>query len=94
MAIHIDYDREENKIELILDSQGNVISTLVMISIIHYILKFNCKIDTWNSNSLEKRLDYKLEINLDFYVKWHPLPFFKVHTIKDVTKYFFASRHF
>ena len=29
MAIHIDYDREENKIELILDSQGNVISTLV-----------------------------------------------------------------
>ena len=28
MAIHIDYDREENKIELILDSQGNVISTL------------------------------------------------------------------
>ena len=30
MAIHIDYDREENKIELILDSQGNVISTLVI----------------------------------------------------------------
>ena len=28
MAIHIDYDREENKIEFILDSQGNVISTL------------------------------------------------------------------
>ena len=28
MAIHIDYDREENKIELILDSQGNVIRTL------------------------------------------------------------------
>ena len=28
MAIHIDYDREENKIELILDSQGNVISIL------------------------------------------------------------------
>ena len=28
MAIHIDYDREENKIELILDSQGNMISTL------------------------------------------------------------------
>ena len=28
MAIHIDYDREENKIESILDSQGNVISTL------------------------------------------------------------------
>ena len=28
MANHIDYDREENKIELILDSQGNVISTL------------------------------------------------------------------
>ena len=30
MANHIDYDREENKIELILDSQGNVISTLVV----------------------------------------------------------------
>ena len=29
MAIHINYDREENKIELILDYQGNVISTLV-----------------------------------------------------------------
>ena len=29
MTIHIDYDREENKIELILDSQGNVIRTLV-----------------------------------------------------------------
>ena len=28
MTIDIDYDREENKIELILDSQGNVISTL------------------------------------------------------------------
>ena len=28
MTIHIDYDREENKIELILYSQGNVISTL------------------------------------------------------------------
>ena len=28
MTIHIDYDREENKIELILESQGNVISTL------------------------------------------------------------------
>ena len=29
MAIHIGYDREEDKIELILASQGNVISTLV-----------------------------------------------------------------
>ena len=29
MTIHIDYDREENKIELILKSQGNVIRTLV-----------------------------------------------------------------
>ena len=29
MAIHIDYDREENKIELILESQGNVIRTLI-----------------------------------------------------------------
>ena len=28
MTIHIDYDREENKIELILESQGNVIRTL------------------------------------------------------------------
>ena len=28
MTIHIDYDREENKIELISDSQGNVIRTL------------------------------------------------------------------
>ena len=28
MTIHIDYDREENKIELILESQGKVISTL------------------------------------------------------------------
>ena len=28
MTIHIDYDREENKIELILDSQSNVIKTL------------------------------------------------------------------
>ena len=28
MENHIDYDREENKIELILDSQGNMISTL------------------------------------------------------------------
>ena len=65
-----------------------------MISIIHYNLKFNCKIDTWNSNSLVKRLDYKLEINLDFYVKWHPLPFFKVLTIKDVTKHFFCKQTF
>ena len=32
MTIHIDYDREENKIELILASQGNVIRTL---SILH-----------------------------------------------------------
>ena len=30
MTIHIDYDREENKIELILESQGNVISTLAI----------------------------------------------------------------
>ena len=30
MANHIDYDREENKIELILDSQSNVIRTLVL----------------------------------------------------------------
>ena len=30
MTIHIDYDREENRIELILDSQGNVIRTLVL----------------------------------------------------------------
>ena len=29
MTIHIDNDREENKIELILYSQGNVISTLI-----------------------------------------------------------------
>ena len=29
MTIHIDYDREENKNELFLDSQGNVIRTLV-----------------------------------------------------------------
>ena len=29
MENHIDYDREENKIELILDSQGNMISTLI-----------------------------------------------------------------
>ena len=28
MTIHIGYDREENEIELILDSQGNVIRTL------------------------------------------------------------------
>ena len=28
MKIHIGYDREEDKIELILASQGNVISTL------------------------------------------------------------------
>ena len=28
MTIHIDYDREENKIELILESQGNVIRTI------------------------------------------------------------------
>jgi len=28
MIIHIDYDREENKIALILASQGNVIRTL------------------------------------------------------------------
>ena len=28
MTIHIDYDREENKIELVLASQGNLISTL------------------------------------------------------------------
>ena len=28
-TIHIDYDREENKIELILDSQTKMISTLV-----------------------------------------------------------------
>ena len=32
MANHIDYDREENKIELILDSQRNVISTLLSVS--------------------------------------------------------------
>ena len=30
MTIHIDYDREENKIELILESQGNVIRTLII----------------------------------------------------------------
>ena len=30
MAIHIGYDREEDKIELILASQGNVISTLAL----------------------------------------------------------------
>ena len=30
MKTHIDYDREVNKIELILDSQSNVISTLVL----------------------------------------------------------------
>ena len=30
MTIHIDYDKEENKIELILDSQGNEIRTLVL----------------------------------------------------------------
>ena len=29
MTIHIEYDREENKIELILDSQSNVIRTLL-----------------------------------------------------------------
>ena len=29
MTIHIDYDREENRIELILISQGDVIRTLV-----------------------------------------------------------------
>ena len=29
MTIHIDYDREENKIESILASQSNVIRTLV-----------------------------------------------------------------
>ena len=29
MAIHIGYDREEDKIEFILASQGNVISTLI-----------------------------------------------------------------
>ena len=28
MTIHIDYDREENKIELILASQSNMIRTL------------------------------------------------------------------
>ena len=28
MTIHIGYDREEDKIELILPSQGNVITTL------------------------------------------------------------------
>ena len=32
MAIHIDYDREENKIELILDSQGNMIRTLKQVA--------------------------------------------------------------
>ena len=30
MTIHIDYDREENKIQFILDSQGSVIRTLVI----------------------------------------------------------------
>ena len=29
MTIHIDYDREENKIESILASQSNVIRTLI-----------------------------------------------------------------
>ena len=32
MTIHIDYDREENKIELILYSQSNVIRTLELIN--------------------------------------------------------------
>ena len=32
MTIHIGYDREEDKIELILPSQGNVISTLRVFS--------------------------------------------------------------
>ena len=33
MIIHIGYDREEDKIELILVSQGNVISTLVLVQV-------------------------------------------------------------
>ena len=43
MANHIDYDREENKIELILDSQGNVISTLEHY---HLIMNIPCTSDT------------------------------------------------
>ena len=31
MTIHIDYDREENKIELILDSQTKMIRTLELL---------------------------------------------------------------
>ena len=42
MAIHIDYDREENKIELILDSQGNVISTLQLDSNLKNVAFLKC----------------------------------------------------
>ena len=35
MTIHIGYDREEDKIELILPSQGNVISTLKDVDTYH-----------------------------------------------------------
>ena len=46
MANHIDYDREENKIELILDSQGNVISTLTnwQLSFKNQVVTFVCKL--------------------------------------------------
>ena len=36
MAIHIGYDREEDKIELILASQGNVISTLQTMQLLNW----------------------------------------------------------
>ena len=40
MTIHIDYDREENKIESILASQSNVIRTLGLQA-------FLCKVKEW-----------------------------------------------
>ena len=39
MTIHIDYDREENKIESILESQGNVIRTLMYCININWLRK-------------------------------------------------------
>ena len=54
MAIHIGYDREEDKIELILASQGNVISTLVAISfwiqVSHFDLCYVKALQDWYEN--------------------------------------------
>ena len=41
MTIHIDYDREENKIQFLMDSQTKMISTLSLPSVISLVFKLS-----------------------------------------------------